>query len=392
MEPISRKQTQEHCRRVLGRKPPKGLRPEITRHGKPIWVYRATGIYHQMQTAPGSVAFWQEFTDASRGVRIADATLPILKSNDPASLRWLVDEYIGSDNFAEFKPNTQKGHRNLLKRLAAAHGDVPFAKVQPRNLKDIRDHIAKFGSDPANPKPAKASANQLISAVRGMYKWAEEERELFDKDWINPCDSLKRKAHTSVARHKWSELECDKYEAAYAYGTRARLMYELLLTGQRCCDIVRMGPEHIGLHDDGEGQVEMMLIKQQKTGKDAWAPIPPNLRKALDTAKKAGVLGSATFVGSEFDGGAPISAGHFSNLMRRACDQIGVPECTAHGMRHYVATHLLEQGLGVEALMAVLGDTMERCQGYVREFEGKQVAIRAARTMGRNRFKIVKAA
>jgi integrase len=78
--------------------------------------------------------------------------------------------------------------------------------------------------------------------------------------------------------------------------------------------------------------------------------------------------------------------------MRRACDDIGVPECTAHGMRHYVATHLLEQGLGVEALKAILGDTLERCQNYVQEFEGKAAAIRAARKMGRGRLKVVKAA
>jgi site-specific recombinase XerD len=384
MEPISRKQTQDHSRQLFGRSHP-GLRAEVTRHGTPIWVYRAPGVYHQMKSAPGSVAFWHEYTDASRGLRVADATTaPLLK--DPSSVRWLVNEYIGSTDFADnFKPSTQKGIRNILKRFAEKNDGVAYASVKAKHIKDLRDHVAQFGADPANPKPAKAMANRVVSAIRGMYDWAIEEKELLSED-ANPCATVKRKKHTSKARHKWTEVECDAFEKAYDIGTRERLMYELLLTGQRCCDIVRMGPQHIERH----GDVELMQIVQQKTGKPAKAAIPPLLAEAI--AKTP--LGKATFIGSEHDS-SPISAGHFGNVMRRACDAIGVPECTAHGVRHYVATHLLQQGCDVSELMAVLGDTMERCQGYVREFEGTQAALRAAHKMGRNRkpdLKVVKAA
>jgi integrase len=385
MEAISRKQTQDHCRRVFG-KPPRGLRPEVTRHGKPIWVYRAPGVYHQMKNAPGTQAFWQEYATASKGLRVADEAAPLRKPNNPDSVAWLVNEYIGSSDFADnFKAATRKGLRNILKRFADANENVAYRSIEPRHIKALRDHIAQFGSDPEKPKPAKAMASRVISSVRGMYEWAIEEKELWPEG-VNPCTGVKRKNHTSTARHKWTEVECDAFEKAFKIGTRERLMYELLLTGQRCCDVVRMGPQHI----QREGDIELMQVIQQKTGKPAWAPVPPLLAEAI--AKTT--LGKTTFIGSEHDG-SPISAGHFGNVIRQTCDAIGVPECTSHGMRHYVATHILEQGFGVEGLMAILGDTLERCQGYVREFQGKQTAIRVARKMGRNRkpdLKLVTAA
>ena len=368
------------------------MRAEYTRHGTPIWVYRAPGVYHQMKEAVGSLAFWHEFAVASGGIRVdgaAAASAPLLQRSDPASVRWLVNEYIGSDEFAdEFKPNTQKGIRNNLKRFADKHGDVAFRKVQAKNIKDLRDHIAKVGSDPEKPRPAKAQANQIVSAIRGMYKWAEDKGLL--GDGVNPCAGVERKKHTVISRHKWTDIECDKIEAAYDYGTRARLLYELLTTGQRCCDIVNMGPQHI----ERRGDDWVMQVIQQKTGKPAWAPMMPNLKRAIDAARDAGVLGLTTFIGSEHDG-TPISAGHFSTVMRRACDDIGIPECTAHGMRHYVAHHILDQGLGMEGLMSILGDTPERCSVYVREWQGKETAFKAAAKMGRKRkpdLKVVAAA
>jgi integrase len=374
---LSRKQTQEHCRWLLGRKPPRGLRAEITRHGTAIWVYRAPGVYHQMKNSPGSVPFWQEYTDASKGLRVAD-TAPSaqrLRANDPTSVGWLVNEYLGSLHFTtEFKPSTQKCHRNILKRFAEKHGGVPFRRVEAKAIKALRDHIAQFGGDPEKPKPAKAMANRVVSSIGGMYDWAADKGYV-DED-ANPCATVKKVKHVGKSHHKWTELECDAFETAYPIGTRERLMYELLQTGQRCCDIVGMGPQHIERHDEGE----LMKVTQLKTGKPAWAPIPPLLAEAI--AKTP--LGKETFIGSEHNG-SPITAGHFSNVMRTACDQIGVPECTPHGLRHYVATHLLQQGCGVAELMAVLGDTMERCQGYIKGFEGEQAAKRVLRMVGRNR-------
>src|ERR1700751_3259692 len=121
----SRKQTQEHCRQLLGRKPPRGLRAEISRHGKPIWVYRAPGIYHQMKASPGSVAFWQEYADASKGLRFADAApaaLPQLRANDPASVAWLVEKYLGWLNRQDKADATKKQHRAILKRVGEKNG------------------------------------------------------------------------------------------------------------------------------------------------------------------------------------------------------------------------------------------------------------------------------
>jgi len=117
----------------------------------------------------------------------------------------------------------------------------------------------------------------------------------------------------------------------------------------------------------------MMTIMQQKTGKEVNVPILSGLKEAL----AAGPCGVETFIASEHDG-KPISAGHFGNVMRHACDKIGVLECTSHGLRHAAATRALENGADVDYLMAVFGFTLPVAAKYVATFNGKRAAKRGA--------------
>lgn len=373
---LSRKQTRDHCRQLLGRKPPRGLRAEITRHGTAIWVYRAPRVYHQMKNAPGSVAFWQEYTDASRGLRVADttATAQLLRANDPASLQWLIDRYLVWLNRQDKADATKKQHRNVLKRVGEKNGDKPFAKLDWSNIKAIRDHVAEKGLDPAKPGPAPSMANRVVSTIGALFDWAIKEEKLLDR---NPCAEVTKVDYAKESHHKWTDKECAAFEAAHPIGSRLRLMYELLQTGQRCSDVVRMGPQHID--DDGD----MMTIVQQKTGKEVTVPVLPILKQAL----AASPCGRETFIASEHDG-SPISAGHFGNLMRAACDKIGVSECTAHGLRHAAATRALENGAGADYLMAVFGFTLPVAAKYVSTYEGKAAAKRGAHFLERKPAKL----
>jgi integrase len=373
----SRKQS---LRRPLfpGHRPERGLLGEIDRHGNEVWYYReGHGPRTRIKGEFGSPSFIEEYktakwrrpsaaqTQAGTSAKAAGAS-----RQDTNSLDWLIERFLGSTYFAtELKPNTQKQRRNTLRAIARKNGAKPYRMIDWFTVRDFRDLVAKHGLDPAKPKAAPAMATQVVTSLRTLFTWAIQER-LLEK---NPCIGVDAVSYDKKSHHLWTDAQCDRFEQAYAIGTRERLMYSLLIyTGQRCSDVVRMGPRHI----DRDG---MMTIVQQKTGKEISVHILPVLEEAI----AASPTGGETFITSELDG-KPISAGHFSNLMRRACDAIGLPECTAHGLRHAAASRALANGADVSFLCGVFGFTLPVAAKYVEHANLKGAAKRGALHLVRN--------
>ena len=208
-----------------------------------------------------------------------------------------------------------------------------------------------------------------------MYDWAIKEEKLIER---NPCAEVTKVGYEKKSHTAWSDKQCDVLEANFALGTRVRLAYTLgLQTGQRCSDIVEMGDHSL----DRDGDI---VVKQRKTKKEVTIPMTEELRAAIDAAKAAGVLGEKTWVCSEHDG-SPIGEGHFGNMIRAACDAIGIGECTAHGMRAAAATRALENGASADELMAIFGFTLPVAAKYVATFKGKRAAKGGAHLLQRAR-------
>jgi integrase len=53
--------------------------------------------------------------------------------------------------------------------------------------------------------------------------------------------------------------------------------------------------------------------------------------------------------------GAPFSAAGFGNWFRERCDEAGLPQCSAHGLRHASATRFANIGCTDEEIMAFTG-------------------------------------
>jgi integrase len=161
------------------------------------------------------------------------------------------------------------------------------------------------------------------------------------------------------------------FEAAYPLGTRERLAYTLLAyTGQRCSDVVRMGPQDI----DRQG---VMRLTQQKTGKAVTVPVLPLIKEAIAACP----TGIKTFLVSK--DGEPLSAEALGQMMRETCDDIGIGHCTAHGLRHAAASRALENGAGVDYLTTVFGFTLAVAERYVQHARGDKAAQRGAQFLER---------
>ncbi len=70
--------------------------------------------------------------------------------------------------------------------------------------------------------------------------------------------------------------------------------------------------------------------------------------------------------------GKPFTAAGFGNWFREVCDSIGLPQCSAHGLRKAAARRLAEAGATPHEIMAVTGhESLREVERYCRE-AGKQ--------------------
>jgi len=88
---------------------------------------------------------------------------------------------------------------------------------------------------------------------------------------------------------------------------------------------------------------------QRKLKKELELPILPRLRKSIDLTPSRHL----TYLVAP--SGKPYGHGGFGNWFRKRCDEAGLSNCSAHGLRKAGATLAAENGASAHQLMAIFG-------------------------------------
>ena len=89
-----------------------------------------------------------------------------------------------------------------------------------------------------------------------------------------------------------------------------------------------------------------------------------------------------TFLVTEF--GKPFTSAGFGNWFRDRCNEAGLPQCSAHGVRKAAAVRAAENGATTHELMAMFGwMTLKEAERYTKAAERKRLAGRAATLLKR---------
>ncbi len=97
--------------------------------------------------------------------------------------------------------------------------------------------------------------------------------------------------------------------------------------------------------------------------------ILPELRAVLDATRS----GHLNYLVTEF--GKPFTATGFGNWFRKRCDEAGLPQCSAHGLRKAGATIAADNGATEHQLMAIFGwDSPKQAALYTRGADRKRLA------------------
>jgi len=306
-------------------------------HGKRRVRFRKDGFSIYIAGTPWSEDFMRNYATALEGVKTQQAEIGSARTT-PGSFNALAVAYYRSADFANLSASTQAQRRNVIEKFRAAHGAKPLKGLSRAHLMAIIE--AKAGTPEA---PTREAANHLLKTLRVMLAYAVDLQMIA----ANPAAGLKKYRSRTDGFHLWSESEIERFEAHHPIGSKARTALALMLyTAQRRGDVIRMGWQHVTIDDEGKAWIR---VKQQKTGIVLDIPMHPALLNALASAPRT----NFTFLMTER--GAGFTNAGFGNWWRDRCDQAGLPQCTAHGLRKAATVRLVEAGATDEQAMAITG-------------------------------------
>lgn len=324
---------------------PPHVQVERSRHGKVMFYFRrSAGAPRIRLPDPKEPDFKAAYAAALTG-----SPRPVNRA-ESGTLEWLVEAYKRSAHWASLKPSTRRMRENILIRVVAENGKVPFRAIARKHINEAIDR-----------RPPHAG-NTFRKVMSQMFAWALS----VDLVTANPVEGSTRRKIKSAGHHAWTVEEVERFHARWPVGTRERLCMDLaLFTGLRRSDLVTVGRQHVR---DG-----VISIRTEKTGAVVHVPVFPLLQASLDAVAGADLAFIATSHGKPFQ--SPASLG---NWFRGACVAAGVSG-RLHGLRKAGATIAADAGATAHQLMAMYGwRKLEEAELYTRQADRRRNAAVAA--------------
>ena len=267
----------------------------------------------------------------------------------------LINAYRVSPEFLKRAEATRRDYARYLGLISKAWGSLLVADCRPKHVIHLRD---KWANTPV-------AANMLGAVLRLLIAWGIP-REYSDN---NPCIHVPRLETSREGARPWPAWayklieECGREDMQ-----RAVLLARY--TGQRQADVLRMSPSDI---DDGG-----INVTQQKTGKELWVPLHPNLRIVLE-----GWAGSPYVLNRK---GKPYTSDRFRTawadfMTGTPAGRIRDEGFVFHGLRASSCEKLREAGCGDREIEAITGMSPEMVTRYSRFADQKKLARAAARRL-----------
>lgn len=310
---------------------------ETTRHGKIVFYFRiGKGERIRLPGIPGAKDFKRAYQAALIGQRIDHVETTTMVR----SLRWLVQQYMESAEWAGLSVATRKQRGLFYKQVVDASGNADCRAVTKA---DVQKALERRKSTPS-------LANNFKKALSALFNWGVDNSHVS----ANPTIGVKRLKPLSTDGFPiWTIEDVEKFTSHWPLGTRERLAFELIVaSGLRRSDAVRAGRQHM--------TADVLKISTQKTNTQVSIEFSPRI---LDLIEQTQTGDLAFIVGKK---GLPMTKESFGNWFRDTCRAAGVQK-SAHGLRKFSATLAAEAGATSHQLMAQFGwVTVKQAEIYTK--------------------------
>jgi integrase len=264
--------------------------------------------------------------------RLLNSPAPVAEGK---TVRYVIDRYERSREFAALAPRTKYDYRKHLDFLREKIGHIEPGLIERRHVIGWRDQWAKSS-------PHKA--NYRLRIFRIVMERAIDFGLL--PTGGNPAKGVSEVKYTKAQRQPWPD---ELVAAARANATdRTALLFELLLgTGQRIGDVLKMRWSEF----DGEA----INVRQSKTKTNLWIPAPETLLMVLTSAPRRSV-----FILTNHAATGPWSYRGAHDAMMKLRRKIGAEAYDIHSLRYTATAELARVGLDDEQIMSITGHKTNR--------------------------------
>jgi integrase len=345
------------------------LMADTDRHGNERLFVRRFGRKIRIRAKPGTTAFAKLYNAALDALESSAPLRQAPRGGAPAgTLGWLAATYFAAVEFTGLPTVSQSTRRGIIEAclrepIKPASPDklalCPLPLLSAVHIRMLRDRRAD--------KPG--AANNRLKYIGSMLSWAVE-RDLIRS---NPARDVKPLRYATDGFHAWTPDEVRQFETHHKVGTKARLALALMLyLGVRRGDVVTLGRQHVR-----DGVIRFVPLKTRRKKMHAIEiPILLELAKIIE----ASPTGDLTFLMTEW--GKPFTANGFGGWFRDRCNEAGLPQCSAHGLRKAGASIMAERGATDRQLMAMFGwESSRQATTYTASADRKRLAAEAARLM-----------
>jgi len=326
------------------RRPPKYCHFKRDRRGGGYWYFDRRGYARvRLPGLPWSPSFMAAYEAALTG-----ESMPIgIDRVQAGTMADLIVHYYASQEWRDLAPGSQREYRRVIERIREQHGDKRVATLEARHIRQLASKIETV-----------TAKRMFIIVMRLLLKRGVTDGLLVQ----NAALGIEAPRIKSEGHHSWIEEEIATFEAKFPLGTRERLAEALLLyTGQRSCDVIPMGRQHI--------RGGIIKIIQQKTGAEIEMPVHPDLAAIIDATKS----GHMTFIVSSL--GRPYSSNGFYLWFKKACVAAGLPHCCPHGLRKAAARRLADAGASPHEIASITGHaSLREVERYTKAANKKRLA------------------
>ncbi len=314
----------------MKRKLPKYVSAFYDRHGKERFRYRRGAVGRYLRGPYNGPDFRDDLAAAKAGK-------PQLERSPRGTVSDLIARYYGSATFQKAGLTRQRVVRGILEGFRADFGNDLVAGFRFDHIEAILLSKAKKRQDGKRTVGGPVAAVSLHKQLKRLFRYGVKVGLIA----TNPAELAEGVKPPKGGHHPWAEEQIAAYRQRHPLGTKARLALEIFLwTGLRLADGARFGRGHI--------KGGLVRYAQAKTGKELILPAAPQMLAAIEAMPMTGI---ETYLVTDY--GKPFSTDGLGNKMREWCDQAGLPDCTAHGLRKALARRSADLGATQQQLKAV---------------------------------------
>lgn len=337
------------------------LERDKDRHGNPRVYVRRNGKRIRIRAPEGTAAFARAYSDAVESLERKPGPAAALSTHAKGTLGWLGSVYFQSKtDFKKLAKESQRARRNSLEECFRE----PLSDTDPEPMGNcpLRYFTAMKAKRLIEAKDGSAATNRRKHLSK-LCAWAVDAGHLSS----NPVRDIRAgRAVKGKGYYTWTVADVEQFLERHGPGTKARLALGLLLfSGARRQDMVTFGRQHVR-----GGWIRYIPKKTLYKRRDvSQKPFLPVLEQIIASSP----CGSLTFL--ETHQGKPYTPAGFGNWFREKCDEAGLPQCTAHGLKKAGATIAAENGATTRQLMAMFDwSTISQAEVYTRAADQKKLA------------------